>query len=407
MTSSNPPLRLSVTTAHDEKDITLQTPTSGSGSALTPPVTPIAKEITDAERPIPSPLEGPSPEQTAAQVKRNINTPLRFTDEIEICRDDEDRPVEFGRGAWSIVYKARSTPNLTTTHLHTPPSSPVTISRVLAVKAPLRRDARKVLRSEALTLTRLNLTPGFEQHVVPFHGFISDSDALVMSAVPLSLSTYIEDQADLRKKQPSTATMFDPVQGPESWRDMARKLITTLAWLHDTAGIIHGDIKPHNILLRPIATDEPGVEAGAFPYEPLLADFSSAFDIPSDATSTPDANQAAMSAFTPPFTAPELLSLASLKSGDVAPTPASDVFSLAATLIAAATGDLLLYPGSNNMQRLAMARDGHRILDFTRAGSNGCRVPRNGFVEKLVQPAVSKDPAQRISTRDWVALASS
>ncbi|KAJ5459780.1 uncharacterized protein N7458_001332 [Penicillium daleae] len=404
MTPTTLPLRLSVSTAQDGKGITLQTPTSAS--ALTPPVTPIAKEAADAERAIPSPRDERSPEQTAAQVKRNISTPLGFTDELEICRDDEDRPVEFGRGAWSIVYKARSSTNAATCSLHTPPSSPVTITRVLAVKAPLRRDARKVLQSEALTLTRLNLTPGFERHIVPFHGFMSDSIALVMSAVPLSLSTYIEDQADLRKRQPSTATMFDPVQGPESWRDMARKLITSLTWLHDTAGIIHGDIKPHNILLRQIPTDKPAAEASAFPYEPLLADFSSAFEIPKDGPPGLETNQAAMSAFTPPFTAPELLSLASIKSGDVAPTPSSDVFSLAATLIAAATGDLLLYPGSNNMQRLAMARDGHRILEFTRAGSNGCRVPRNGFVEKLVQPAVVKDPAQRILTRDWMGLAS-
>ena len=189
---------------------------------------------------------------------------------------------------------------------------------------------------------------------------------------------------------------------------MLFRSITGLAWLHETAGIIHGDIKPHNVLLRSNITGEHGVEADAFPYEPLLADFSSAFNIPTDAApTTSDTNQASMSAFTPPFTAPELLSLASLKSGDVAPTPSSDVFSLAATLIAAATGDLLLYPGSNNMQRLAMAREGHRVLDFTRAGSNGCRVPRNGFVAKLVEPAVSKDPAQRISTRDWVTLATS
>ena len=405
MTPSNSRLRLSLSTTYDEKGTSLQTPTSGS--TLTPPVTPIAKEPVDAQRSIPSPLEEKDPAQTAAQIKRNINTPLRFPEDVEICRDGEDRPIEFGRGAWSIVYKAGSIPDATVSSLHTPPSSPVTVSRVLAVKAPLRRDARKVLQREALTLTRLNLTPGFEKHVVPFHGFISNADALVMSAVPLALSTYIEDQADLRKKQLSTATMFDPVQGPESWRDMARKLITGLTWLHDTAGIIHGDIKPHNVLLRSIAADEPGAEAGAFPYEPLLADFSSAFDIHSDATEAPDTNQAAMSAFTPPFTAPELLSLASLKSGDVAPTPSSDVFSLAATLIAAATGDLLLYPGSSSMQRLAMARDGHRILDFTRSGSNGCRVPRNGFVEKLVQPAVAKDPAQRIATREWMALASS
>ncbi|KAJ5153314.1 uncharacterized protein N7482_009792 [Penicillium canariense] len=395
-------MRLSLSTTHGGQGVTLQTPTQTSASSLTPPVTPIGKEAGDPERSIPSPLEETNSEQTAAQVKRNVITPLRFSDDVEICRDSADRPIEFGRGAWSIVYKARSIPSAPAANLHTPPSSPITTSRILAVKAPLRRDARKVLQAEALTLTRLNLTPGYEQHVVPFHGLLSDSDALVMSAVPLALSTYIEDQADLRKKQPSTATMYDPVQGPDSWRDMARKLISGLAWLHDTAGIIHGDIKPHNVLLRSIAADE-----SAFPHEPLLADFSSAIAIPSDSAQTPDPNHAAMSAFTPPFTAPELLTLASLKSGDVLSTPASDVFSLAATLIAAATGDLLLYPSANKMQRLAMARDGHRILDFTRSGSNGCRVPCRGFVEKLTQPAVAKDPTQRIPTQNWLVLASS
>lgn len=387
-------MQLSLHTSPDGKNIPLHTPTSVS--SLTPPVTPIAKEGGEPERSIASPS---STESTASIIRPNVSTPLRFTDDLEICRDAEDRPIEFGRGAWSIAYKARSTPSA-------PTGAHSAASRVVAVKAPLRRDARPVLQAEALTLTRLNLTPGHEGRVVPFYGFYSDSDALVMPAVPLVLSTYIEDQADLRKKQPSTATMFEPVQGLDSFRDLARKLIGGLAWLHQSAGVIHGDIKPHNLLLRPIA-EEPGTIADAFPFEPLLADFSSSLDIPSDATSNQETSHTSMSAFTPPFTAPELLSLASLKSGDVAPTPASDVYSLAATLIAAATGDLLLYPGSSKMQRLAMARDGHRILDFTRSGANGCRVPRNGLVEKLVQPAVAKDPTKRITTQEWLSLASS
>ncbi|KAI2786364.1 hypothetical protein POX_g08748 [Penicillium oxalicum] len=399
MASCTSPMRLSVNTAHAKRSPPHSPP---ADSALTPPVTPIGKG-TSRPRHSTSPVEDPSSEPLSAATRRNVGTPLIFPGEIDICHDQSSRPFEFGRGAWSIVYRARCIQSQPTGPLHTPPSSPATVGRILAVKAPLRRDAHKVLQSEALTMTRLSLIPGCEDYVVPFHGFLPEYDALVMSAVPLALSTFIEDQADLRKQFPSTATMFEPVQGPDSWRDMARKLITCLAWLHDTAGMVHGDIKPHNVLLRPVTTDSPE----AFPYEPLLADFSSAYEIPRDSNSTSSANQAAMSAFTPPFTAPELLSLASLRSGEIAPLPSSDVFSLAATLIAAATGDLLLYPGSNNFQRLAMAKDGHRILDFTRAGSNGCRVPRYGFVEKLVQPAVVKDPTQRILTSDWVTLASS
>jgi serine/threonine protein kinase len=328
---------------------------------------------------------------------------------VEISRDAQDRPIEFGRGAWSIVYKARSKP-CTSSLLapSTPPSSPIVIGRVLAVKAPLRRDARPVLQAEALTLTHLNLTTGYERHVVPFHGCLAESESLVLSAIPLALSTFIEDTADLARKKQTTATMFDPVQGPDAWRDLARKLIRGLIWLHDTAGIVHGDIKPHNILLRPSASDSEFDNDEPFPYDPLFADFSSAVDLPTDGAPLPNdtTSRAAIAAFTPPFTAPELLSLASLTSGDVAPTPASDVFSLAATLLAAATGDLLLYPGSSNLQRLAMAREGQQIIEFARSGTNGYRVPRKGLVERILQPAVCKDMTQRITPPEWLVLAS-
>ncbi|KAJ6009263.1 hypothetical protein N7522_004279 [Penicillium canescens] len=394
---ANPPYQLSLQTS--EPTPPAQVPTS----SLTPPVTPIAKESRQSS------FQDIQPSQSLSAPKPDVSTPQYFTSDLEIIHNGDNRPIEFGRGAWSIVYKARSTSSAkpststNTSNPSTPPSSPVSTARILAVKAPVRHDARPVLEAEALTLTRLTLTAGHESYIVPFHGKHTDLGGLVMTAIPLALSTYIEDQADIaRSRQPATPTMFDPVQGPASYKDLARKLISGLNWLHQVAGMVHGDIKPHNILLRPVDANE---STSAFPFEPLFADFSSAVEIPNDPAIPLDTTRASMSAFTPPFTAPEML--ASLTSGDIAPTPASDVFSLAATLLAAATGDLLLYPGTSNMQRLAMARQGHQIVDLTRSGSSGHRVPRNGFVEGLVKPAVVKDPASRISTVDWVDLASS
>ncbi|KAJ5111299.1 hypothetical protein N7532_001834 [Penicillium argentinense] len=391
MTPPSSPMQLSLHTGRDGKDVSLQTPTSVS--SLTPPVTPIGKD--SVER-IPSPLSEPSNEQSASLLRGKITTPLRFTDELEECLDERGRRIEFGEGVWSKVYKARSTP-ASTSALQTPPSSPVTDSRILAIKTSRRGDAGPVLTTEALILTRLTLTPGHEKHIVPFHGFHTETQSLVMSAVPLALSTYIEDQADLARKQPvSTATMFDPFLGPAPWKDMARKLISSLAWLHHTAGIMHGDVKPHSILLRPTEADES--HPGAFRYEPLLADFSAAMDIAPDS-----ADQKVLSSFTAPFSAPEVLK--SLRPGGAPPTPASDVFSLAATLLAAATGHVLLYPGCDFRRRNLMAGEGHQIIDFIRSFGNGSRVPRNGFVEKLTKPAVAKIPEQRISAQDWVVLA--
>lgn len=361
---ANPPIQLSLQT------------TDKTTPSLTPPVTPVAKE------------------KRAFNTLENVRY---FTDDLEICRDSNDRPLEFGRGVWSTVYKARSAPAPNLGALGTPPSSPVTAAQVYAVKAPLRRDARPVLKAEAATLTRLSHIPGQDKHIVTYHGFHDELCALVLSAIPLSLSTYIETAAEAARSKPiSMQSMFEPIQGPAPFKDLARKLITALNWLHDTAGVVHGDIKPQNILLRECEDTD-------FPYEPLFIDFSATVEIPKDDAPL-DTTRASMSSFTPPFTAPEML--ASLMCAEMAPTPASDVFSLAATLLAVATGDLLIYSNMNHRLRLEMARSGHQIIDFARSGVSGCRVPRNGFVERIVKPAVVKDPEMRIATADWVRVAS-
>ena len=82
----------------------------------------------------------------------------------------------------------------------------------------------------------------------------------------------------------------------------------------------------------------------------------------------------------------------------------SDIFSLAVTLLTAVTGDLLVYPGTSGMQRLAMSRDGHRVLEYVRSGIHGSRLPKKGTVERVLSPAVLKKPESRIKPDDWLHL---
>jgi serine/threonine protein kinase len=178
------------------------------------------------------------------------------------------------------------------------------------------------------------------------------------------------------------------------WHDLAKKLITSLSWIHSQALVIHGDIKPHNILLKPRMSIDDSANSTEFAYEPLFADFSSSHPI----TPSETAPAGAQTALTPPFTAPEILT-SLLSSPDTPPTPASDVFSLAVTLLAAATGDLLLYP---SQRRLLMSKNGHQVIEFVQSGHSGTRVPKNGHVEKILKPAVMKNPDQRIKPHLWL-----
>lgn len=378
---------MSDTSTMKHPPLSVQTPSKPrAASSTTPPVTPTKDNVQD-------PL-----------VNADI---LRYSDDLEIHHDTKNQPVQFGHGVWSTVYKASSRPASDPSSLLTPPTSPATTTtttsgRIVAVKSPVRRDAHAVLEAEARILTRLALSPGSDRHVIQFLGFIPRSHSLVMAAVPVALSGYIEEQAVVARERRSTQTMLEPVLGMGKWVDLARKLIAGLAWLHDHR-IVHGDIKPHNILLQPGPGPTNNNEEEKFPYDPLFADFSSAHNHPPTPSSSSGMN-ASLTALTPPFAAPELLVPSALKSPDIHPTPASDVFSLAVTLLAAATGDLLLYPGSSHMQRLAMAREGHRVIEFARSGMNGMRVPRNGVVEGLVRVAVCRVPGERVGVREWVGV---
>lgn len=100
---------------------------------------------------------------------------------------------------------------------------------------------------------------------------------------------------------------------PDEVERLAQRLLGALATAH-AAGIVHRDIKPANVLF-----DEQG--------EPCLADFGVAHTW----DQTEGLTVAGMVVGTPGFMAPE-------QARDEPLTPASDIFSLGATLLFAATG---------------------------------------------------------------------
>jgi hypothetical protein len=142
----------------------------------------------------------------------------------------------------------------------------------------------------------------------------------------------------------------------------ARRLLGALASAH-RAGIIHRDIKPANVLF-----DERG--------EPCLADFGVALS----RDQTQGLTVAGMVVGTPGFMAPEQA------RGD-AVSPATDVFSLGATLLFAATGD---GPYGQGDPGLLMVRAASGKVD---------RVPKDlpGSLRRLLRSTLDPRPERRPS----------
>lgn len=367
---------------------------------LTPPVTPTRGKrysVTTNDNFEPLGPRKSSPDHQKSLVKS-------FTDEgvllcpydVEFIKDKSGQQQSFGYGAWSTVWQGTCRPksDVVNPGCLTPPTCTIPAPPVLvAVKKPARKDATQVIDNEAKILSHLQTLDEDERHVVSFLGFLSDASALVLSAYPLSLDAHIRNCAFEAQQTFTTDNMGSPVIGSIStWLDLAIPLITTLDWLHNKARIVHGDIKPGNILLR------PSPEKQGFAFTPLLIDFSSSQRL--------DNNQIqpnTLSAITREYTAPELLSSAVLRDPKSTATTASDVFSMAVTLSAAATGELMIYPGCSVYQRQALATQGWGVLNAVR-GLGSTRIPKQGVVVKALERAVLKFDMGRVSTQSWLEI---
>jgi serine/threonine protein kinase len=206
--------------------------------------------------------------------------------------------------------------------------------------------------------------------------------------------------------------MLEPMVGARQWLHFANRLVSGLSHLHKH-GVIHGDIKPANVLLKMASSrapapggahpDQPSMEDadpfdGNILFDPVYCDFSSARV--EQAGVVPEE----ISAVTTSYTAPELLeALHQRKEHRAVATVAADIFALGCTLLVPATGDELYHNINNNLHRITLARHG-KPLDYARNGEQASRVMKGKLVDTVLLGAVEKEAAGRWSTADWRAV---
>ena len=154
---------------------------------------------------------------------------------------------------------------------------------------------------------------------------------------------------------------------PDELRDLAEGLFDALAAVH-AAGVVHRDLKPTNVLVTPDG--------------PVLIDFGIAQAAGDDSAQV---TSAGLVVGTPGYLAPELL------DGDE-PSPATDLWGMAAVLAFAATGRPPF--GTRPLQAvLARARTGEADLDGL-----------GPLTADALRRALDPDPAERLEGDDLVAM---
>ncbi|KAM0718551.1 hypothetical protein Q7P37_005621 [Cladosporium fusiforme] len=345
-------------------------------------------------------LTPPSTPQKSQAVRETDEEPVREILEYDFSRLDYelDRAKLLGSGLWSDVFLAEPTrpqpSQPSPTMLMTPPVTPQKLSQssrssLYAIKLPNRPDAPEVFHQEAKILTHIHRLSPSESYVVPFHGIDPRNSALVFTALTSGslqdLSSRLSHMTEVTRHQELVA----------NFPSLAHDLISGLNFLHTTAGVIHADIKPANILLSPSHSHPTKLIA-------RYADFSASFM----ATSPESASKSAAGGGTWTYLAPEQLRLSTPTDPNL-PTLASDVWSLGLTLLSliilgspynAACGD--------NMFRLREAIKAGDPLGFAvmepvaRKRMNACQ----SFVD-CCRLALQKDKSRRIGAEAWRAWA--
>jgi serine/threonine protein kinase len=343
----------------------------------------------------------------------SVITPLKMRvfpvekSDYQVSNDEQ-----LGSGRWSTVYLA--TPlqaKLKQDHsigLLTPPTTPTrshysgswleATPEYYAVKVASNRSSIKVLKDEATILSHLSSLSWCKDHIVPFHGYDIRNDSIVFSALPASLEDLIIKELSYYDESSHVAKLSS------IFPRIIRSLTTSLAWIH-AASVIHADIKPANILLRPDVPFAPGETILDIPFTPVFADFTSSFrtDIVIASTSS------AMGGGTYDFLAPELLT-----KPYPPPAAASDVYALAITLLNLIIGTSPFSGARGNRYHLLeMAKSG-KAIDFVlqdarseiRLRETADAIHRSTGLD-IIKPlnlGLKKSPDERITAREWCTM---
>ncbi|RPB17186.1 kinase-like protein [Morchella conica CCBAS932] len=227
--------------------------------------------------------------------------------------------AKLGSGAWSTVYSL--TPHL-------------------AVKTPSNPSALPILHAEAEILSHLTaaLTTSSPPCVARIHYYDPKTAHLYLDLLAAGTLESLARAPNIKTK----TQRGEPVVGFAQWLFLAERLVAAVAAVH-AAGVVHGDIKWGNVLLRAYTPGADGdgdddevwdaycrENPGAVLFEPVLCDFSSA-------QRGGEVVGEGVSAVTTGFAAPEVLR--GFLGGGKAPLEVgADVYSVGMTLLAAALG---------------------------------------------------------------------
>ncbi|KAF2093757.1 kinase-like protein [Rhizodiscina lignyota] len=268
---------------------------------------------------------------------------------LSIQPEDFTEENFLGSGRSSNVYKV-VLHNVTSSPFSlTPPTSPVkssfgkSASPVRAVKVPVDKASRKILRDEARIHSQLAHRPEYMQHVVGFFGLDESLDAIVMEACEMSLESFINKDLGTLSRDMRIGTVA------ASYKLLASQLITGLQFVHSN-GVIHGDIKPGNILLRA----EESAGNVAFPFKAVYCDFSSAKVRNADWK-----RESEDGGGTWDYMAPRLLTY---KGSNEGPDEDSDGYALMMTVLYYVLGGSPYRQAQNGFQRREWAKQGAPIV---------------------------------------------
>ena len=284
---------------------------------------------------------------------------------------------KIGEGQWGDVYQA----HLSDASRHRRNDSGIgmsdfedeagILSDVLAIKKATNKSSIKVLRHEAKILTFLMAMPGSCDYVVPFLGYDLQHQAVVMQYVPQTLEGFVSEL----EVNPDRAQIVS-----RTIHRFSKFLVDGLRFLHKAA-IIHGDIKPSNILIQGNRHEF---------MQPVYCDFTAS-------RFNNAASDAGESVGTYDYMAPEQFKTCASEN---TPSFASDVYGLGMTLIYAVTGQSPFEDASNVFMRRAMAMEGDPLHFVSSSLRSLNRLKASGF-EPLLDGAIRKQPQKRWSSEDW------
>ena len=341
-----------------------------------------------------------TPEKSESPVHHRTESPPEILDYDFSKLDYElDRAKLLGSGLWSDVYLAEPISPQPSQTILTPPATPQKSSQpscalTYAIKTPIRSDAHEVFQQEARILTHIHRHISSESFVVPFHGLDPRNSALVFTALQ---SGSLNDLSNRMSQMTEVCRHQELVL---HFPNLAHDLTSGLDFLHATAGVIHADIKPANILLSPSPNNPKHFQARYADFSASFQSESSSSSSSSSSDSNPTTSPLPAGGGTWTFLAPEQLRLSKT---DNTPTPASDTWSLGLSLLSLIIlGSPYTAACGDNAFRLREAIKTGDPLGFAamdppaRKRMQACQV----FVD-FCRLALQKDRGRRVASGDW------